>query len=145
MNIHPLARQLLINGLMARSAVRGVRRGSAWVGYVLIAGGIAMIAIVFLAIAGYGLLLQSFAQPAAAALTGLGLALVALGMGGVGYLCFTGKIGRPAPKKPEGLIENIEEKLQEVLSNLDEPIRDNPKTAMLLAAMAGFAAGDKIN
>lgn len=146
MTISPIVKQLLINGLITHTAARGVRRGSAWLGYAALAGGIGLIGVVFFSIAGYGFLAEQFSAPIAAAITGA----VLMGLSGAvaltGYLCFKkGKPVKSAMKEGNGLIDTIENTLQAFTDGLEEPVRDNPKMAMLLAALAGFAAGDKLS
>ncbi len=144
MNVNPILKQVLINGLITHSAARGVKRGSAWLGYGALAGGIALISIVYFSLAGYALLNETLTDTVAAAIVGGVLAGVSGIIALTGYLSYKGKFQKTAAK-PEGLLGNIESSLQSVLGGLEEPIRDNPKLAMLLAAMAGFAAGDKLS
>lgn len=144
MNVNPILKQVLINGLITHSAARGVKRGSAWLGYGILAGGISFIALVYFSIAGYGLLSENFAGPVAAAIMG-GIMLALSGAVGLfGYLSYKGKFQKVPPKN-DGLLGSIENGLQSVLGGLEEPIRDNPKLAMLVAALAGFAAADKLS
>jgi len=144
MSINPILKQVLINGLITQSAARGVKRGSTWLGYIVLAGGIALIGIVYFSIAGYGLLMQSFTAPAAASMVGGILfalsAIVAL----IGYYTVKRKAAHKVMPKPEGFMDSVENTLQGLMGGLEEPIRDNPKLAMLMAALAGFAAGDKL-
>lgn len=144
MNINPILKQVLINGLITHSAARGVKRGSTWLGYGILSGGIAFIAIVYFSIAGYGLLSEQLTQPVAAAVMGGVMLALSGAIGGFGYMSFKGKIQK-APPKNDGILGNIESGIQSVLGGLEEPIRENPKVAMLVAALAGFAAADKLD
>lgn len=145
MSMNPILKQVLINGLITHSAARGVKRGSAWLGYGALAGGTALIALVYFSIAGFTLLGQNLTEPAAAAIVGGILAFLSAMIGLTGYLSYKGKLNKPAPKKAEGLLDSLENSLQSVLGGIEEPIRDNPKLAMIVAALAGFAAGDRLN
>ena len=62
----PRVRELRINGLMAGTAVRQAKKTSVGVAYYAAAGGVALLAVVFFAIAGYGLLLETHSMPIAA-------------------------------------------------------------------------------
>lgn len=146
MTISPIVKQLLINGLLTQSAARGVRRGSAWLGYVALAGGVGLIGVVFFSIAGYGFLSESFSSPVAASITGGVLMAISAMIALTGYLCFKkGKAVKAAVKDGNGIMDTIENTLQSFMGGLEEPVRDNPKMAMLLAALAGFAAGDRLS
>lgn len=144
MNVNPILKQVLINGIITHSAARGVKRGSAWLGYCAIAGGIGLLAIVYFSIAGYAWLGQSFTSPLAAVMVGGLLMATSVIIATTGYMSYKGKIQKSSPKS-EGLLGSIETGLQSVLGGLEEPIKDNPKLAMLLAAVAGFAAADKLS
>lgn len=145
MNMNPILKQVLINGLITHSAARGVKRGSAWLGYCATAGGIALIALVYFSIAGYAFLNETLSDTVAAAIVGgvlIGLSsVIAL----TGYMSYKGKFHQKAAPKADGLLGSIESGLQTVMEGLEEPIKDNPKLAMMLAAMAGFAAADKLS
>lgn len=144
MNLNPILKQVLINGLITHSAARGVKRGSAWLGYCAIAGGIALIALVYFSIAGYAYLNDIYSDTAAAAIVGAILIALSGVIAVTGYLSYKGKFQKPAPKN-DGLLGSIESTLQSVLGGLEEPIKDNPKLAMMVAALAGFAAADKLS
>jgi hypothetical protein len=144
MNVNPILKQVLINGFITHSAARGVKRGSTWLGYGILAGGIGFIALVYFSIAGYGLLSESFSSPLAAAIIGGVMSALAGIVGVTGYMSYKGKFQKAPPKNNEGIFGSIENGLQSVLGGLEEPIRDNPKLAMLAAALAGFAAADKL-
>ena len=141
----PLVKELLINGLMAGTAVRTAKKTSASVGYYAAAGAVGALALVFFSIAGYGYLLESFAMPVAAGITGGGIAVLSFAIGTVGYY----RINRKPARKPHiatdgSFIDNVENTVKSLIGNFEEPIKDNPKMALLMAALAGFAAGDQL-
>ena len=144
MNISPIVKQLLINGLITHSAAKGVKRGSTWAGVIVLAGGIAFVGLFFLSYASYGFLLDYFTVAGAAGIVGGALMLLSALTAGIGYMAYKGKFEKAASKN-DGLLDTIESTLQSALSGFDEPIKDNPKTALLMAALAGFAAGDRLN
>ncbi len=139
----PLVRELLLKGLVAGTAVRQAKRTSVGVAYYAAAGGVSLIAFVFLAIAGYGLLLESYTMPVAAGITGLVILAIAGAIALTGYL----SLNKKAIKKPSmdgGFLDSLESTAKSLLSGFEEPVKDNPKMALLLAALAGFAAGDQM-
>lgn len=145
MSMSPLVRELLINGLMAGTAVRTAKKTSVGVAYYAAAGGVALIAFVFFAIAGYGFLQESFTMPVAAALTGAAILAIALGIGLTGYYGLQHKKMIKKPSMDGNFLDSIESTAKSLLSGFEEPVKDNPKMALLLAALAGFAAADQIS
>lgn len=142
----PLVKELLINGLMAGTAVRTAKKTSASVGYYAAAGAVGGLALVFFSIAGYGLLLESFAMPVAAGLTGAAILALSLVIGTVGYY----RINRKPVRKPHiatdgNFIDNVENTIKSLIGGVEGPVKDNPTMALLMAALAGFAAGDQLS
>jgi hypothetical protein len=84
-------------------------------------------------------------MPTAAAITGVGI----LTLAGV-FACF-GKfaVKNISRKRHAEKFQNVEVLLtqlfEEVLSDFEDPIRENPKTAMILAGLAGVMAGNKMH
>lgn len=141
----PLVKELLVNGLMAGTAVRTAKKTSASVGYYAAAGCVGGLALVYFSMAGYGLLLESFAMPVAAAVTGGVVSVLAVIIGFTGYL----RINRKPARKPViatdgSFLDNVENTVKSLIGGIEEPIRDNPTLALLVAALAGFAAGDHL-
>lgn len=141
----PLVRELLVNGLMAGTAVRTAKKTTAGIAYYVVAGCIGFVAFMFFTVAGYGILLESQSMPVAAAITGAAVLSIAAAIGGFGYFRMNNR--KPVRKSmAEGnLIDSIESTAKSLLSGIEDPVRDNPKMAMVLAALAGFAAADQIN
>lgn len=140
----PLVRELLVNGLMAGTAVRTAKKTTTSIAYWVVAGGIGFVAFVFFTMAGYGFLLETYSMPVAAAITGAVVLAIAASVGGFGYLKMNSR--KPVRKSMgEGnIIDSIENTAKSLLSGIEDPVRDNPKMAMILAALAGFAAADQI-
>ena len=141
----PIVRDLLVKGIVARTAVQTARHGTAGIGFFILAGGIGLVGFIFLCIASYGLLLEYFTMPVAAAITGGAIWAIAACVALAGWMKFRKISLAPKPKMDSGMFDSIEDMLKPVLEPLEEPIRDNPKTAVLLAALAGFAAGDRVH
>lgn len=140
----PLVREVLLKGLMAGTAMHTAKKTSVSVAYYAAAGGAALLAFVFFSIAGYALLLESFTMPVAAAITGLAI------LGLAGAIAFTGYIKvqnkRVVKKAPldGNFLDSIEHTAKSLLAGFEGPVKDNPTMAVLLAALAGFAAADQI-
>lgn len=144
MSVSPLVRELLVNGLMASTAVHKAKKTSTAVAYYAAAGAVALVAFVFLAIAGYGALLQSYSMPIAAGITGIAVLAIACAIGLTGYM----SLNKKQIKKPSldgNFLDSIEHTAKTLLAGFEEPIKDNPKLALMLAALAGFAAADQIS
>ena len=141
----PLIKEILIKGLMAGTAVQSAKKTSASVGYYAAVGVVGGLALVFFAIAGYGWLLQNYSMPVAASITGCGIALLSIAIGVFGHYRVNRKpIRKPSIATDGSFLDNVENTLKSVLGGFEEPIKDNPKMALLMAALAGFAAGDHI-
>lgn len=140
----PLVRELLINGLMAGTAVRTAKKKSVSIAYYGLAGAVAGVGFVFLSIAAYTELQNSFSAPLAAAMVGGGIIFISLLIGLWGYLAAEDrKIMRKKPYDGN-FIDTVEDTLKSLMDGIEEPVKDNPKMALLMAALAGFAAGDKL-
>ncbi len=144
--VTPLVRELLVNGLLAGAAVRTAKKSSSTAIFYVLAGSLSLLAMVFFAIAGHALLLEYYAMPVAGALTGLSILVIAIVTAGTGYVVSNRKkIARKNPLAEHGMINNIEHTIKGLLDNFEEPVKDNPKMALLMAAIAGFAAGDQLS
>lgn len=141
----PIVRELLMNGLLAGAAVRTAKKSSSKVAFYALAGGLCMLAVVFFAIAGNALLLESFTLPVAAAITGTVILSLAGGIGGYAYLSTHKKVVKKTLGGHGGVMDNIEHTLKGLVEGFEEPVKDNPKMALLMAALAGFAAGDQLS
>ena len=122
----PLVRELLVNGLMAGTAVRQAKKTSVGVAYYAAAGAIALLALVFFAIAGYAYLLESFTMPVAAATTGAVILAIAGSIGLVGYTGMNKKMIKK-PNMDGSFLDSIENTAKSLLNGFEEPVKDNPK------------------
>lgn len=141
----PLVRDLLMQGIVAGTAVRTAKKTSVSMAYYLGAACIAAVAFVFFAIAGYGWLLQNYDMPVAAAMTGSVVLFIAVLTYACGYYGMRRKKIMRKAAFDGNFVDNIEETIKSLIGNLEEPVKDNPKMALLMAALAGFAAGDHLS
>ncbi len=145
MSVAPIVRDILIKGVLAGSAVQTAKTKTTGWGLYALAGGVGCIGFVFLSIAGYGLLLESFPMPVAAAMTGSVIMLISIAIGLSGYYGMKKKKIIRKPVFDGGVGETIESTFKSFLEGFEEPVKDNPKMALLMAALAGFAAGDRLH
>ena len=141
----PLVRELLLKGLVAGTAVHTARKTSVGVAYYATAGAIALLGFVFLAIAAYGLLLESFSVPVAASILGLTILLIAGAVALTGYINLNKHKKIRKPNLDGNFLDSLENTAKSLLSGFEGPVKDNPTLAVLLAAIAGFAAADQIS
>ena len=88
--------------------------------------------------------MESFPVHIAAAMTGCIILLIALSVGLLGYYSLQRKKIIKKPAHDGGLFDTVEGTVKSLLSGFEEPVKDNPKMALLMAALAGFAAGDQL-
>tara|TARA_R110000764_G_scaffold4085_1_gene16893 strand:- start:7798 stop:8232 length:435 start_codon:yes stop_codon:yes gene_type:complete len=136
----PLAQSVAMNNL-ANKKTHVIRKSKIGLSLMTLAGFCLSGSVIFTIISGYGWLLTQYSQPIAA--------LLVAGIIGGGALIF-GLIGyRVLSKKPPPAVQSDE--MNEIITlaidilgkELTDPIRDNPKTSMLLASLAGYIAGDQ--
>ncbi len=142
----PLIRDLVVNGLVAGTAVRKAKKTSMSMGVYALAGGVAALGFVFFVIAGHSyLLMQEFSAPVAASITGSIVMLIAIAIGVVGHYAVNRKQAIKKPSFDGGFVDSVESTMKSVLNGFEDPVKDNPKLALLIAALAGFAAGDHLS
>lgn len=140
----PLVRELLVNGLMAGTAVRTAKKTSIGFGYYAAAGAVAFVGFIFFAIAGFYYLQTIVTADIAAAIVGGVMILIGAGIAAAGYYHLERKKILRKPAHDGSFIDMVENTLKSVIDGFEEPVKDNPKLALLMAALAGFAAGDKM-
>ena len=141
--LEPLIMQLLAEGLLHRPA-RISAAGKAGLGFFILAGVLAVGGVVFMMISLHAWLLLSFTAELAALLTGASALLAAVLSGLCGLIAF-----RKWKERGTSRADDITRMIQSVLTmagdQLQDPIRENPGTAMLVASLAGFFAGHKLH
>lgn len=117
--------------------------GLAW--YVI--GGVSLIiALIFAGIAGYGYLQTMMPAPAASGV----MALIFIAVAGSFAIAGRQMMRKDNQKKKDAHVEKFATQLTEQIAEfLDQdfsgPIRDNPKSALMTAAVAGFLAGGRLH
>jgi hypothetical protein len=148
--LQPVIKQVLTGMLLRSRPVRTVEAKKSGIMLLAIAGFLFAAAAVFLLIALYAWALGSFAPPLAALLTGL----AAVFTGGIA--CAAGghamkAKAEPAPKadlQDLGLdkLDDAVMAVADILAeHLEQPIRENPKTSVALASLAGYLAAEKMH
>lgn len=139
-----LLKQLAIDGIVQYSAQKS-RKGTASLALYGLAGGTGLLGVVFLSIALYGLFLIDFAMPAAAALTG-GVLMALSATVALGTKYAFQKINRKRAQEEAGQMSAlIGQGIDQLLGELEEPVRDNPGTAVILASLAGFLSAGRVH
>lgn len=139
-----LVKQLAIDGVMQYSA-RQARKGTASLSLYILAGGIGVVGVAFLAVALYGVFLISFPMPAAAGMTGGVLLALSATVAVAGKYGFR-KINQKREQEEAGrLSAMLGNGIDSLLADLEEPVRDNPATAVLLASLAGFLSAGRMH
>ncbi len=141
--LFPIVEQLVINGLLSKKAPL-MRKSKFGLGLAILSGLLFLITIIFALIGAYGWLLQEFSQPVAALLVCAGVLALSVIAGLSGYALLTKKPAVPADHS-EDITTLIAEMTAFLGEELAEPIQENPKTALLLAGLAGYVAGDRLH
>lgn len=139
-----VAKQIVVDGIV-NIAARKSRTIPASLGFYALAGGIGIIGVVFLSIAIYGVLLDSFTMPVAATITGLGILALA------GLLVLIGKKAageldkRHFRQEAQHVDVVVSQLMDAVIGEIEDPVRENPKMAMALAGLAGLMVGGRFH
>lgn len=139
-----LLSSVVMNGLISHSNNRADFVKKEW-GCYLIATISGIVALIFFTAALYMGLQMVFTAAISALMTGLALSVISLGAIYFGT--------REEKKHPQPLSwlqnelesANIKDDLTELLANVEQPIKDNPGTAVLLATLAGFLTADRMH
>ncbi len=139
----PLAEKALMSGLLTRKAtLMGISKLG--LGLAALSGFFMLIALIYGSLAAYGLLLEYYAVPIAALIVAGSIFSLGLISGLSGFVLLKRK--RKAALWQEGEIMALMDQFADFLGDdLVEPIKENPKTAVFLASVAGFLAGDHLH
>ncbi len=140
----PVIKQLLIEGVMSSRSPILPKVNATGISLIGLSGVLAVIGIAFLMISEY-FRLKAVYMPDAAALITAGTAVF--------MSIFCGLIGMAVMKRekdrhiahtpPQDIAKTISALVDSLGEELEQPIRENPKTAVMLASLAGFVAGDR--
>jgi hypothetical protein len=143
-SLKPLIKKAVAEGIIAQANRHSYKRDAAGAGVIFMAGLIALAALGFLIASVYTVLLLIYPVQIAAALTGAGLLILS------GLIFWSGaRLMQQKRREDETVTRERIESLVDVMADnvteeMSEPVRDNPKTAMAAAAIAGFLAGDRL-
>ena len=138
----PIIEQAIINGVISKGAPL-MHKNKAGLGLLALSGLITLVALGFLIFAGYGWLLINYDQPTAAFIVSAVLFALALVSVVSAYFAFKKK---PAVVADNSDVMQLISEITDVIGEeLAEPIEEHPKTALLLASLAGFAVGDRLH
>lgn len=135
-----LLSQILLSGASAYSRNRADDAKKEWGLLALsIIGGV--IALIFLTSALYMAVSEIYSPPIGALATGVAMALFSL-------ICLFWA-NRPEKRQKTPLWSSVNDNqlmdtVEEIISEIGQPIKDNPGTAVLLASIAGFLAADRL-
>lgn len=143
----PLMKQLVMEGLMSSPSPRLPRISFTAIAMSICAAILVIMTFSVLLIAEYLYLTQTYIAPVAALMVaGTSFAFAVLAWA-------TGKIiahNKNAPhydvsrtSQPD-IAKTVTSLIDSIAEELEDPIRDNPKTAVAIAGLAGFLAGDQV-
>ncbi len=145
----PLMKQLVLDGLMHAPVPRLPRISLTGIALVMCGVVLGMMTVVTLFIAEYLYLVTLYTAPMAA----LGVACTALALSLLscagGMMVMSDKRARrarhtaQAPSQPD-IAKTVSALIDSIAEELEDPIRENPKTAVAIAGLAGFLAGDQV-
>lgn len=145
----PLMKQLVLEGLMSAPVPRLPRISFTGIAFIICGVLLGLMSAVTLFIAEYLYLITMYSAPLAA----LGVACTALALSLLscagGMLFMSAKRERRvrhaahAQTQPD-IAKTVSALIDSIAEELEEPIRENPKTAVAIAGLAGFLTGDQV-
>lgn len=146
----PLMKQLVLDGLMSSPGPRMPRISFTAIALTMCSVLLAFMTLSVLFIAEYLYLVQIYTPYAAALIvagTSLALTLVAWGAGKIishKNNNHDARYERDRNSSQPDIAKTVSALIDSIAEELEEPIRDNPKTAVAIAGLAGFLAGDQV-
>jgi hypothetical protein len=140
----PVIKQLLIEGVMSSRSPILPKVSAAGISLMGLSGALAIIGIAFVMVSEY-FWLKAMYMPDMAALFTAGTAVfLSLFFGLIGMAIMKqGKDRHAVHTPPQDIAKTIGALVDSLGEELEQPIRENPKTAVMLASLAGFVAGDR--
>ena len=141
----PIVKQAVVSGLIAQTTHRSRRADLAAVGFIILSGFVLVLAALFGALAAYNWLEQSYSEPAAFAFVGGALLFISATIFFIGVRILKRGDRVSSQRSQEEIHKMVEMLAEDIPEEIVGPIKDNPKTAMLAATVAGFLVGEKIH
>lgn len=138
----PIIEGLLLNQVM-NSGMLVSRRSKAGGALLVLSGLFFLVALIFGVIAAYQWLLAHYPADMAALLAGTFVLAVSASLAAIGLTILNRRQSRFKEMKEE-LTHHVSAVYDAVAEELDDPIRNHPKTTIALAALAGYILADRI-
>lgn len=143
----PALKQMLIDGIVSSPAVpRWLRISPVGIFFLWLAAVLTVMGVGFLLFAEYMYLAETYSSVVAS----LGVACTAIAVSWLSAATGMMINDRRASKQTihsfrqqPDITKTVTALIDSVAEELEEPIRENPKTALMIASLAGFLAGDK--
>lgn len=143
----PALKQMLIDGIVSSPAVpRWLRFSPVGIFFLWLAAVLTVMGVGFLLFAEYMYLAETYSSVVAS----LGVACTAIAVSWLSAATGMMINDRRAFKQTShnfrqqpDITKTVTALIDSVAEELEEPIRENPKTALMIASLAGFLAGDK--
>ncbi len=141
----PIVKEAVVSGLIAQATHRDRRSDMAGIGLIIFAGVVFLLAVIFCAMAGYHWLAQQYSTPVSFSIIA-GTLLVTSALFFVLGQKAMGHSQRNSTRRSREEISKLFDIVTDELSqDIAEPVKENPKTSLAAAAIAGFLAGDRIH
>lgn len=135
------AEQMIVKSLLSNQfPLTG--RSKLGIGLYALSAALCLVSLGFFLYAGNVWLRMSYDPEVAAALTGAMIACLAALIAGVSYLCLNYRKRKIADIKNE-VTKTVHDIMAIASEDIAEPIKENPKSSVILAVMAGYVAGKK--
>lgn len=141
----PVLKDAVVAALIAQAARPKRRADMAGAGLIILAGLISFLALIFGSLALYTALDVRYSAQAALAIVAGALLFVALVVGWSGMRFFSRQEREVRVRSREEIRSLVDTLADDVLPGIAQPVKENPKTALAAAALAGFLTGEKIH
>lgn len=139
-----LIEQVAVRGLVNRKAP-STGNNKLGLGLMALSGLLFCVALVFAILSFYGYVLIHYTQPIAALIVSGSVVAASLICSLIGYSCLKKKQQKPSSLQDNDITQIISEITDMIGEEWAETIQENPKTAVLLAGVAGLVAGERLN
>lgn len=140
----PLLKQVAIEGLINNRAPLP-HTSKLGLGLAALSGLFLVAALIFVMISGYGWLLLQYDQPLAALIMAGSIVTIAAIISLIAYLLLKKKRQQKPAIQTEDIMAIFAEAGDLVGDEFAQTIKDNPKTAVLIASVVGLVAGKRFN